>query len=92
MDIDRVTLIDPDSGVRLSLSDVVVRSVAPSKGSLVFETPREAFDGASSGEDPNDESGYSLVVTTTDGRTYDGYVEVVADSANARFYWCGVGF
>jgi len=92
MDIDRVTLIEPDSGVRLSLSDVVVRSVAPSKGSLVFETPREASDGTSLGESSDDEAGYSLVVTTSDGRTYDGYVEVVADGADARFYWCGVGF
>lgn len=92
MDIDHVTLIDPDSGVHLSLSDVVVRSVAPSKGSLVFEAPYDAFDGTSPDGAPDSEAGYSVVVTTPDGRTYDGFVEVVVDGTDARFYWCGVGF
>ena len=92
MDIDRVTLTGPNGGVRLSFSDVVVRSVAPSRGSLVFETPHDAFDGKSPAGPPSDEAGCPIVLTTVDGRTYDGYVEVVADGADARFYWCGVGF
>jgi len=92
MDIDRVTLIDPDDGVRRSLSDVVVRSLRPSAGSLVLEAPVERVDGTPFGERPGGEAGWSLVVTTADGRTYTGYVEVVATGDDARFYWCGIGF
>lgn len=92
MDIDRVTVIEPESGVRLSSSDVVVRSVTPSKGSLVFEVPRDAFEGLSSDGRPNDEAGCAIVITTAQGRTYDGYVEMAVDGDGTRFYWCGIGF
>ncbi len=92
MDIDRVTLIDPGSGVHLSFADVVVRSVTPSKQSLVFEAPYDAFNELSPDRPASSEAGYSLVLTTAGGRTYDGYVEVVANGADTRFYWCGVGF
>jgi hypothetical protein len=92
MEIDRVTLIEPDGTVRLSLTDIVVRSVAPSRQSLVFETPRGALEGTPLGGPSNEVAGCSVVLTTTDDRTYSGYVEVTTDAADARFYWCGVGF
>jgi hypothetical protein len=92
MEIDRVTLIEPDDSVRLSLTDVVVRSVAPSRQSLVFETPHGALEGTPLGGSANGVAGCSVVLTTTGGRTYDGYVEVATDTEDARFYWCGVGF
>jgi hypothetical protein len=91
MEIDRVTLIEPDGSVRLSFTDVVVRSVAPSRQSVVFETPHEVLEGTALGGPPSEVAGYSVVLTTTDDRTYSGYVEVVTDAGSARCYWCGVG-
>jgi hypothetical protein len=56
----------------------------------VFEAPHEALEGTPLDGRSNGAAGYSVVVTTTAGRTYGGYVEVIADGDDARLYWCSV--
>ena len=92
MEIDRITLIEPGGDVRLSLSGVTVRSVTPSNESLVFEAPRDSFDGTPIDGRASDGAGYGIIATTTDGVTYNGYVEVVANGDDTRFCWCGIDF
>ena len=88
--IESVTLV-PLGADRspITLADVRVRSVARSRHTVVLEVP------ASTIEEPlstgvGTEAGSSIVVTTTDGQTYSGYVEVVAEGTDSRFYWCGL--
>jgi hypothetical protein len=103
MHIDRATLIGLHGETERSLSDVTVRSVEPANQSLVLEVPHRspetpateqtrATRGEKESKGDSEEWGCSIVVTTTEGRTYSGYVEVVADSDDARFYWCGIDF
>lgn len=88
--IESVTLVPP-FGDRspITLADASVRSVARSRQTVVLEVP-----GSTIGEPflsaVGTEAGSSIVVTTTAGQTYSGYVEVVAEGTDSRFYWCGL--
>ena len=90
MIIESVTLVPPVADRSpITLADVRVRSVARSRHTVVLEVPASTIDEPLS-TGVGTEAGSSIVVTTTDGRTYSGYVEVVAEGTDSRFYWCGL--
>lgn len=89
MELDHFSLTLPreDHGA-ISLQEGIVRSVNQSSQLLVVEVPADAIERTALAGQVGIEAGASVVVQTTD-RTYEGYVEVVAENVAGRIYWCG---
>jgi len=90
MDFECLSLTLPrEDRKTILLREGTVRSVERSSQLLVMEVPTDAIDGTALSDRAGIEADASVVIHTT-GRTYKGYVEVVAESPTGRFYWCGV--
>ena len=91
--IERVTLLPPaGTGDRapITLPDVTLRSVDRSRQLAVLEVPVSALAKTPLAAHPSEEAGYEIVLTTSEKRIYSGYIEVIAEGTDSRFYWCGV--
>ena len=91
--IERVTLVTPTgTGDRapITLTDVTLRSIDRSRQMAVLEVPTDAFEETSLAAHANAEAGSAIVFTIIEGQTYSGYIEVIAESTDSRFYWCGI--
>lgn len=91
MTIDDLSLTLPfaDDGT-ISLREGTVRSVDRSSQLLVVEVPTDSIERTTLAGHAGSEAGARIVVQTAAGRTYEGYIEVVAESATGRLYWCSV--
>jgi len=93
MIIERVTLLPPagsDERAPITPTDVTLRSFDRSRQTVVLEVPAATLTETPLAANPGEGAGYEVVLTTTKGRTYSGYVEVVAEGTDNRFYWCGL--
>jgi len=93
--IERVTLLPPDTtddSAPISPSAVTLRSADRSRQLAVLEVPARALEETPLAAHPDREAGYGIVLTTTEERTYSGYIEVVVEGTDSRFYWCAFDF
>lgn len=91
--IERVTLVTPTgTGDRepITLTDVTLRLIDRSRQMAVLEVPGNVFEGTPLAAHANAEAGSAIVFTIIEGQTYSGYIEVIAESTDSRFYWCGI--
>ena len=93
MDIQRATLLLADTErTSVPLRDFTVVASDQSEQLVVLKLPEHLFEGTILADQPGDEAGASIELTTTDDQTYEGFVEVVATATESRIYWCGVVF
>jgi hypothetical protein len=93
MGFDRATLLSADaSRAPIPLRDFTVVATDQPSQQIVLKVPEYLLQGTVLADQPGDEAGASIVLTTTDDRTYEGFVEVIAAAAGSRIYWCGVVF
>ena len=89
VNVDRLFLTLPGAHDALIISEGVVRLVDQSNQLLVLEVPTEAIEETRLLGRVGIESGAAIEVRTVGKDIYQGYVEVVAESAVGRLYWCG---
>ena len=93
MDFDRATLLLADaSRTPIQLRNFTVVATDQPSQQIVLEVPEYLLQGTILADQPGDEAGASIVLTTTDDQMYEGFVEVIAAAAESRVYWCGVLF
>jgi hypothetical protein len=91
MKIERLTLVPPTEDRRpITLSESNIRSLNRPRQIVVIEIPTAAVAETTLARQAGVEAGYSIVITTTAGRTYSGYIEVAIEGTAGRFYWCGL--